>query len=431
MTVLSSLFKYFAFFGLGLTILAACLLLFLLSGEPLTSSSEHLSPTEVNAANQKLQSIRDKFVSRQTEIKISLTQQDVDSVLAVASHVLPNIQFGAAVTPYGMMAAATMTVSIAKSDYYLNASCMLYADNEQSGIKDCQIGQLPISANLVSQVVIKGLGFQISSDTQQMVQGLIANARYSGRRLILEAEKPADLKEQINNSIRGVVSRGQTTQWQGSADIETINVYIRSLRLMDNSPKSLAYYVGTVMKMAADRTALGAEPIRENTAALWALAIKFGSNRFSTLIGYDTKPNVGKRRSATLAERHDLALHFLYSAILHQLGRAKFALRVGEAKELLDTSKGGSGYSFADLAADKAGIKFSELLTANRASAMRAQRLLREAHQEQLFFPTITDLPEGLSEQEFMEQYGDIDSASYNLLSRKIDERINTLPLYH
>ena len=66
--------------------------------------------------------------------------------------------------------------------------------------------------------------------------------------------------------------------------------------------------------------------------------------------------NASNRAITTLSGRGDLSLHFLYSVILEQVGKENIGLSIGELKELLDSNEGGSGFSFADLAADKAGI---------------------------------------------------------------------------
>src|SRR5262249_40587622 len=54
----------------------------------------------------------------------------------------------------------------------------------------------------------------------------------------------------------------------------------------------------------------------------------------------------------TMHGRHDLAQHFWVSAALTALWGAKQAEAAGVLKEWLDSAEGGSGFSFADLAAD-------------------------------------------------------------------------------
>jgi hypothetical protein len=52
------------------------------------------------------------------------------------------------------------------------------------------------------------------------------------------------------------------------------------------------------------------------------------------------------------------------------------------------------------------------------------------AASESAFFPHVRDLPEGLSEDRFRSEYGDISSADYRQMIEKIDARIAEVTLY-
>jgi hypothetical protein len=103
---------------------------------------------------------------------------------------------------------------------------------------------------------------------------------------------------------------------------------------------------------------------------------------------------------------------------------------VGEFKELLDAGRGGSGFSFADLAADMAGVKLAERLLDKSGDGWRAQTMLAETTDERVFFPVIGDLPEGLSQKQFELEYGDLKDPRYRLLVTEIEHRLTLLPLY-
>jgi hypothetical protein len=118
-------------------------------------------------------------------------------------------------------------------------------------------------------------------------------------------------------------------------------------------------------------------------------------------------------------------LHFVVSAGLEVLANSGVSFTAGEFKELLD-SAGRSGFSFADLAADRAGLRFAALAT-EPATARHVQQILRQIVDETTYFPSIEGLPEGLSQQEFEEIYKDVDSAMYRSLLDEIDRRIEAL----
>ncbi|GGA78889.1 hypothetical protein GCM10011369_21060 [Neiella marina] len=400
----------------------------LLSSEPVVAPTKSLSPRDVQAAKNKVKAIRQQLIARRSQVELKLSQQDIDAIMAVASYSIPNMQFAGSVTPYGMAVAGSASVPIAGSRY-LNVSCMLLPDFDASGLQDCRIGSIPLPSGLIQAVAVTGFGWVFGDDAKRTLDQLISGAQFQNGQLALVADKPVDFREQIKGGIQGLANTAKSIHRQDEIDIATIDVYLTTLRTMDNSPESLAPYVVEVMRTAMARTSAGADPATENTAALWALAIKFGTYRFASLAGYEGKPKVGKRRAASLQGRKDLALHFLYSAILEQLGRAQLAFSIGEIKELLDANQGGSGYSFADLAADKAGLKFSEWI-GDDDHAKAAQDLLAFEGSEKAFFPLVHDLPEGLREQEFKRIFGSVGSDKYRALASKIDQRIEQLPLY-
>lgn len=93
--------------------------------------------------------------------------------------------------------------------------------------------------------------------------------------------------------------------------------------------------------------------------------------------------------------------------------------------------KGGSGFSFADLAADRAGVQFAIMATDDKhGGASRLQSHMASASSEKSFFPDIFGLPEQLSYTEFGIDYQNTNSKEYKIMVAEIDRRIQVLPLY-
>jgi len=169
----------------------------------------------------------------------------------------------------------------------------------------------------------------------------------------------------------------------------------------------------------------------ENEAAILALAIYAGDRRFGSFIGVD---NVAQERLLpkgtvlTLQNRPDLAQHFIFSAAIKILSDQGTSVAIGEFKELMDRVQTGSGYSFVDLAADKAGVHFA-LQLAEPKIAPEAQLLLSLAADEKVFMPKTTGLPEGLRREEFTTAFGRVDSIAYKAMVAKVVKRVNATPL--
>ena len=129
--------------------------------------------------------------------------------------------------------------------------------------------------------------------------------------------------------------------------------------------------------------------------------------------------------SPTMAGRHDLAQHFSVSCGLAALLGPGAAETAGVAKELADARRG-SGFSFADLAADLAGIALARHIGDQGENLAE----LAERFSVARFFPDVEDLAEGLAWQEFFESYGSVQDARFNAQRAAILDRIRALPGY-
>ena len=85
-------------------------------------------------------------------------------------------------------------------------------------------------------------------------------------------------------------------------------------------------------------------------------------------------------------------------------------------------------FSFDDLAADRAGIRFADAFLA--ATAAQREGMLSRMVNESALVPRVDDLASGLSQQEFKRRFGDVNGAAYREMVAEIDGRIGRLPGY-
>ena len=195
--------------------------------------------------------------------------------------------------------------------------------------------------------------------------------------------------------------------------------------------RSLANFMMPLFALAQSR---GGDAVTENRAALLALVIYFGDPRFERLTGkVRTGSLQGHRRKGKqipLGGRNDLMLHFLVSAGLQLVSDYGAAMAIGEFKELLDSTGGGTGFSFVDLGADRTGLRFAATATDPAGGAKRLQRVLAKAVSESAFFPRFRDLPERMPEATFKSRFGGVEDGRYKAMVDKIDRRIDAVPAY-
>lgn len=125
----------------------------------------------------------------------------------------------------------------------------------------------------------------------------------------------------------------------------------------------------------------------------------------------------------TMRGRRDLAQHFFLSAALTALLGPDSAEAIGLAKELRD-SHSGSGFSFADLAANMSGIEFARYVL--RPGSDWQQRMADFAVRD--YMPSVSGLRESIPWQQFVASYGTPADSRFQAQRKAIAEMIRALP---
>ena len=120
-----------------------------------------------------------------------------------------------------------------------------------------------------------------------------------------------------------------------------------------------------------------------------------------------------------------MARHFAISAALVVLCGPQGAEAAGLGKEISD-SRGGDGFSFADLCADMAGVMFATHVTEGDIPLDN----VAARFQVEDYVPKLDDLPDDLSWDTFLKQYGQPGSENFQRQRADIFHRILALPPY-
>ena len=99
-------------------------------------------------------------------------------------------------------------------------------------------------------------------------------------------------------------------------------------------------------------------------------------------------------------------------------------------REALETARLDPGFSFHDLAADRAGTRLGTLVVQPSVAPARLQRLRARGLREVDLLPDMRDLPEFLGEAEFRRRFGGVDQPAYRRMAADIERRLATLALY-
>lgn len=183
-----------------------------------------------------------------------------------------------------------------------------------------------------------------------------------------------------------------------------------------------------LMQHAARRSVDG-DAVAENRAALLVAMFHVMRKSLKLVVPEAVHWPRPPRQSVTLDGREDFAKHFAVSAAISAYADTALADAIGLYKEVED-SRTGSGFSFNDLAADRAGTRFGELAaTPDTAGSLQSRVAagLRDAD----LMPPWQDLPESLPEAEFKRRFGGVEAPAYRAQMDEIERRVARLPVLH
>lgn len=184
------------------------------------------------------------------------------------------------------------------------------------------------------------------------------------------------------------------------------------------------------MRLASKHSINGNNPIAENRAAILATAFHVLGLPLKLLFPEVNNLPKPANLKVTLDGRDDFAKHFMVSAAITAYADTMLSDAIGLYKEIED-SRSGSGFSFNDMAANRAGVRFAEQAIASQVSALRIQKVMATKLKDTDLMPTWSDLPEFMSESEFAARFGGIDTPKYQQLMKKIEQRIAALRILH
>jgi hypothetical protein len=226
----------------------------------------------------------------------------------------------------------------------------------------------------------------------------------------------------------------------GAGSNETMRLAVRAHveRLLEAVPTlpggepRLGAAVAVAFARARERSA-ASPPVLENRAALLALGLLLGHRRLEDVVGRVLDERDWRRAAplarTTLRGREDWTKHFFVSAALTVLSAQAPSDAIGVFKEELDAG-GGSGFSFGDLMADRAGTTFALLATRDDAAARGLQARLAAGFRVDDFFPEAADLPEDIQAAELEGRYGGVGGRLFRQYAAEVERRLWSCPAY-
>ena len=305
---------------------------------------------------------------------------------------------------------------------WLNLHAVLRQTDGLPAVEKLRVGRLPVPGWLVEALLPRLLGMLDLGAQGELAQRLVRRVVFGPQQLVLAYAWPDNAEQALSDSLLPAADQQRLKAYADqlarlSAELAPPGVAAR--------PVSMARLLGPVFALARERSTDADSALRENRAALVALAFLVNDQGLSAIVPVAQQWPQPRPLVITLADRRDTPQHFLVSAALAAEGGGPLADAIGLYKEVAD-SRGGSGFSFNDLAADRAGTRFGQL--AARSPQLLQARLAAPLTEADLL-PMVADLPESLSERAFQRRYGGVGAPAYRQMMADIEARLDRLPL--
>ncbi len=403
--------------ALLLVLLPLAALLLAVQDAPAVPARSDISPADVDRA-LAIARRNDPRLAVPGQIRqLRLNERDADLLLFhAAQHWL---EARTRVTLHPGRAEVQASVELPRLQRWLNFELTWRQTTALPQLARLRVGRLPLPGALFDALLARAFAhYGLQRQGQQALEAL-RQVRFGAGELQASYQLDAGAARQMLSALVPPVDRAR------------LQVYAAALRpLTEAHPLgadvSLAALLPPLFALARERSAAGGDAVQENRAAILVLAFFANGRGLDLLVPAARAWPAPRPLRVTLQRRDDFPKHFLISALLAAEADTPLADAVGVWKELSD-ARGGSGFSFNDIAADRAGTRFGEMAVKTPALL---QARLAGATQESVFMPDAADLPEYLPEAEFERRYGGVGAPRYDAMRGEIEARIAALPLF-
>lgn len=401
---------------LVIVIAPAAILILAVENEPRIVRQVSLSPEYIARAKQIVDTYRDQ--SNPELVTVNILSTDLD----IAANYLAN-RFGkgsATVSTVDGSAQINFSAPLPKQylNGYLNLQVTLAETTWLPRPQSVQIGNLPLP---------------------NFVTNLLVSIFFDWLRNSREFSASADVIEQIKISRHEVYIiyhwSPSTSQKKSGLPILGKETQERLFRfnalLVKNSEASgakvasLSEILQPLIHHAATQSING-DALAENRAAILVATFHVLGFPLKLLVPEAASWPIPTQQIITLDGRNDFAKHFMVSAAITAYADTKLSDAIGLYKEMEDL-RSGSGFSFNDIAANRAGTQFGEKAIVNQASARQLQRLIVSELKDTDLMPPWLDLPEHMTKSEFQQHFGGINEPTYKQMATEIERRVSAL----
>ena len=385
---------------------------------PAVTRGAEVSVIDVARAMRLLRVIDPRRQSGEGPRELALSQREVELLLDQLAQ--RSVPAASRVVLQAKMARlqASLPLRGVLAGRWLNIDLSLSETSGLPEIERLHIGALRLPGFVGELALRWALAYQLGPDQARLAREVLQGAAFAPDKLTLRYLWRAGTTDRLFAILVPQPEQDRMKVYvQGLAAVKLKSVAAGRIALSQLLPP--------LFTLVQQRINDGADPAAECRAAIVALAFVPYPQQLVAVIPAARRWRLPPRWRLTLAGRDDFPLHFIISAALAVEGGGPLADAIGVFKEVLDAGDG-SGFSFNDIAADRAGRRFGQLAT---RAPDRLLALASGATDADLL-PDVSDLPEFIRAAEFKARYGGLDAPAYQKQLADIEARLNAMALY-
>lgn len=400
-----------------LPLVLVCMLVLVLDDEPKLHGRADLTPERIAHGKRVFDQYDPRRLKTGTVTQVRLAQEDLDLAMNYFANQTLGGVAGLEIDNGRAVVEVTFKLPTTPLGGFLNITLELGQTDNLPRIDHLMLGELWVPGWLAEMLVFDSMAaVQPAFDWQTFID-MIRRIGFEHGWMTVTYQWRDDLPGKLS----GVLWSAQ--------DQNRIEAYERRLFELTQGGKNslkLTALIRPLFQLARDRSNNG-EAVAENRAVILVLAFYVNQRDLNKLIPPSRTWPRPLWRTVTLNGRDDFTKHYLVSAMLAAYAGTPLADAVGLYKEIQD-ARGGSGFSFNDIAADRAGTRMGEIAISSESRAKKIQTRMAIATENDIM-PVTADLPEFMPEAEFKRRFGGVEGEKYRQMTDEIERRVAALPI--
>ena len=392
-----------------------------MADQPTVNRAAEFTPAHIERAKHIIKKNDPRTMKPGVLRTFALSQEEVDLTVNYLASRYARGSSRVVLQPGRVMLSASFEPPPNPFGQFLNISVVLHETDGPPVFDLLQIGRLPVPGWLADTLLEYALKLLSAREEYQIASDTIKRISVADGRFTVTYAWQADLPDRIRSILLPHEEQARLKAYQ-----ERLAGNVRSGS--GAATMALADVMVPLFGLAAERSTSG-DAVAENRAAIVVLAFFVNGKGLGAIVPAARDWPQLPSSKVLLDGREDFSQHFTISAAIAANAAAPLSDAIGLYKEI-DDSRNGSGFSFNDVAADRAGTRFGELAVSNKESALKLQRQIAAGIRDSDILPRVADLPEFMPETEFKKRFGGIGSSPYKRMMDDIERRIAALPLY-